>query len=265
MNSGWYSKYGHQGLSFTGDSAIRKDERGHPIKHEFTRSIPSSQCMNCHMHQGNLFVNPFLGYTWWDQESDGELMYPHPGNPLANDKHFLGNRKPEEFQKQRNPTEEQLTHAIAKNPEAAAARGLWGDLDFLEKVAELNPRMKHTQFADYHGHGWVFRAVFKKDKSGNLLTLDDQKIPHDDAHKFEKAVHLKDIHLAKGMHCADCHFLTDSHGDGNLYGEPRAATSVECIDCHGTVNARPSLVTSGNGGRFSNGGKGVNIAATSTP
>ena len=219
VNSGWYSKYGHQGLSFSGDSAIRKDERGHPIKHEFTRSIPTSQCMNCHMHQGNLFVNPFLGYIWWDQESDGDLMYPHPANPLANDKHFLGNRRPEEFQKQRNPTDEQLTHAIAKNPEAAAARGLWGDLDFLEKVAELNPRMKQTQFADYHGHGWVFRAVFKKDKSGNLLTLDDQKIPHDDAHKFEKAVHLKDIHLAKGMHCADCHFLTDSHGDGNLYGE----------------------------------------------
>ena len=28
------------------------------------------------MHQGNLFVNPYLGYTWWDQESDGEFMYP---------------------------------------------------------------------------------------------------------------------------------------------------------------------------------------------
>ena len=33
--------------------------------------------MNCHMHQGNLFVNPFLGYTWWDQETDGEVMYPN--------------------------------------------------------------------------------------------------------------------------------------------------------------------------------------------
>ena len=32
--------------------------------------------MNCHMHQGNLFVNPYLGYTWWDQETDGEFMYP---------------------------------------------------------------------------------------------------------------------------------------------------------------------------------------------
>src|SRR5579872_6136993 len=60
--SGYYSKYGNQGLSFSGDNSIPKNERGHPIKHEFTRAIPTSQCMNCHMHQGNLFVNPFLGY-----------------------------------------------------------------------------------------------------------------------------------------------------------------------------------------------------------
>ena len=75
-NSGWWSKYGHQGLSFSEDPTIPKNERGHPIMHQFTRSIPSSQCMNCHMHQGNLFVNPYLGYTWWDQETDGEFMYP---------------------------------------------------------------------------------------------------------------------------------------------------------------------------------------------
>ncbi|MCD6048944.1 MAG: repeat protein, partial [Verrucomicrobia bacterium] len=50
-HSSWYFKYGHQGLSFSGDESIRKNERGHPIKHEFTRAIPTSQCMNCHMHQ----------------------------------------------------------------------------------------------------------------------------------------------------------------------------------------------------------------------
>ena len=66
--------------------------------------------------------------------------------------------------------------SLRKNPEAAAARGLWGDKDFLEKVAELNPKLKHTQFADYHGHGWVFRAVFKHDRKGNLLDLDDNMI-----------------------------------------------------------------------------------------
>jgi hypothetical protein len=228
-HSGWYLKYGHQGLSFSEDKTIPKDERGHPIKHQFTRAIPSSQCMNCHMHQGNLFVNPFLGYTWWDQETDGEFMYPA---------------------KQKNPSPEELVQSLRDNPEAAAARGSWSNLEFLEKVAELNPKLKHTQFADYHGHGWIFRAVFKHDREGNLRDLDEKIIPHDDPEKFARAIHLKDAHLAHGMQCADCHFKTDVHGNGLLYGEPRAATTIECVDCHGTINQRPTLVTSGNGGKI---------------
>ena len=228
-NSGWWNKYGHQGLSFSADKTIPKKERGHPIIHQFTRSIPSSQCMNCHMHQGNLFVNPYLGYTWWDQETDGEFMYP---------------------KQQRNPTDDELVTETQSNPEAAAAKGLWGDKEFLDKVSELNPKLKHTQFADYHGHGWVFRAIFKHDRKGNLLDLHDNKIPHDDPDKFAKAVHLKDVHLAHGMQCADCHFEVDVHGNGQLYGEPRNATTINCIDCHGTINQRPSLVTSGNAGQI---------------
>jgi hypothetical protein len=244
-DSGWYAKYGNQGLSFSADKAIRKDERGHPITHQFTRAIPSSQCMSCHMHQGNLFVNPYLGYTWWDQETDGEFMYP---------------------KQQKNPTPEELVKSIRDNPEAAAARGLWGNLDFLEKVSELNPKLTNTQFADYHGHGWIFRAVFKHDREGNLRDRDENIISPDDPQKFAKAVHLKDEHLAHGMQCADCHFDVDVHGNGLLYGEPRAATTIECIDCHGTINARPTLVTSGNGG-FWNGTQvtNVDLRAGNTP
>ncbi len=244
-DSGWYSKYGNQGLSFTADKAIRKDERGHPIIHQFTRAIPTSQCMNCHMHQGNLFVNPYLGYTWWDEETDGEFMYPA---------------------KQKNPTPEELVQSVRENPEAAAARGLWGNLDFLEKVSELNPKLTNTQFADYHGHGWIFRAVFKHDREGNLRDREDNIIPFDDPQKFAKAVHLKDEHLAHGMQCADCHFDVDVHGNGLLYGEPRAATTIECIDCHGTIGKRPTLVTSGNGGIW-NGAQvtNVDLRADNTP
>jgi hypothetical protein len=231
-NSGWWSKYGNQGLSFSADPMISKKEKAHPIRHQFTRSIPSSQCITCHMHQGNNFVNSFLGYTWWDQESDGEFMYPKV---------------------QKNPTEAEMAASLERNPEAAAARGLWGDPDFLEKVAEMNPKLKQTQFADYHGHGWVFRAVFKKDREGNLLTLDDKPIDHGDPDKFSKAVHLKDVHLARGMQCVDCHFQTDVHGNGLLYGETRAATTIECIDCHGTIDHRPTLVTTGNSGTFVDG------------
>src|SRR5215472_9268578 len=151
---------------------------------------------------------------------------------------------------QHNPTEEEFANSVRSNPEAAAARGLWDNLDFLEKSAELNPQLKNTQFADYHGHGWMFRAVFKHDRQGNLRDLDDKIISFDDPEKWAKAVHLKDAHLAHGMQCVDCHFETDAHGNGNLYGEPRAATTIECIDCHGTTLKRPSLVTSGNGGRI---------------
>jgi hypothetical protein len=225
-NSGWWSKFGHQGLSFQKDPTIPKDERGHPIKHVFSRAIPSSQCMNCHMHQGNLFVNPFLGYTWWDQETEAHLMYP---------------------KQQHDPTDDELVRSTRKNPEGAAARGLWGNLDFLEKVSELNPKMKQTQFADYHGHGWIFRAVFKRDKKGNLVDLDGNKLPPGD---FRNAVHLNDVHLARGMQCGDCHFNIDVHGNGLLYGEPRNVTTITCVDCHGTINQRPTLVTSGAGGEW---------------
>ena len=52
------------------------------------------------------------------------------------------------------------------------------------------------------------------------------------------------------MQCVDCHFDADVHGNGMLYGESRAATTIECIDCHGTINQRPTLITSGNGGQI---------------
>jgi hypothetical protein len=49
-----------------------------------------------------------------------------------------------------------------RNPERAAQkRGLWADVNFLEKVGspEFAKTLKHTQFADCHSHGWIFRAM----------------------------------------------------------------------------------------------------------
>jgi len=40
----------------------------------------------------------------------------------------------------------------------------------------VNPKMKHNQFADFHGHGWVYRKVYKKDRHGYLLDKDDKPI-----------------------------------------------------------------------------------------
>src|SRR6185503_13536668 len=134
----------------------------------------------------------------------------------------------------------------------------WWDLDFLADARDLNAQMKNAQLEDYHGHGWLYRKVWKKDRKGNLLDAEDKIVAPEDPKKFEKAVHLMDIHAERGMHCVDCHFTQDVHGDGRLYGEPRAATEIMCVDCHGTIDATTKLETSGNAG-------GNSLADSMTP
>ncbi len=245
VHAGPYAKFGNRGYSQTADTTISRKESGHPIRHQFTRAIPTSQCMVCHMHQPNGFLNTFLGFQMWDYESDGQFMYPKQQKQLSAAEAFK---------------------LLEANPEEAVLRGNWGDPDFLRTVTRLNPQLKTTQWADYHGHGWIFRAVFKRDRRGNLLDQNGAAIPADAPHKFhgvvpladgskaycddacrsaQKAVHLKDIHAEKGMHCVDCHTTQDNHGNGKLYGEFHNAIEIQCVDCHGTVTQRATLLTSG--------------------
>jgi len=259
VNSGPYAKYGHMGTSFSADPTIPKDEPGHPIDHKFTVGVPSSQCIVCHIHPGTNVLNEYLGFMWWDNETDGDLMYPV---------------------KQRYATEEESIQSQMSNPDETAVRGLWSDPRFLENLTDLNSATRHTQFGDFHGHGWVFRAVFKKDRSGNYLDylgrpikdLDNQKLqaamapptPEERMHGKQRdgvPVHLMDIHLEKGMHCVDCHFNQDNHGNTKLYGEVRAAIEIQCIDCHGTVDQRARLTTSGPAA----GNGGFNLREYRTP
>jgi hypothetical protein len=226
VHSAQYAASGNEGRSATSDPTISKTEPGHPLKHTFTRSIPSSQCMTCHMHPGTNMVTTYYGYTWWENETDGKFMYP-----------------PE----QRDPSEGFRHTVRVRNPEGSAQRGLWSDVEFLKNVGTpgFNAKLEHTQFADFHSHGWIFRAVYKRDRKGELLDAENKVVPHDDPQKFSKAVHLKDIHLERGMQCVDCHFNQDSHGNGKLYGETRNAVEIDCVDCHGSVSGRATLLTSG--------------------
>ena len=118
-------------------------------------------------------------------------------------------------------------------------------MSFLKDVAKLNPTLKDTQFADYHGHGWNFRAIFKRDRAGNLLDATGNLVSDDDPKKFQKAVHMASSHVDAGMQCVDCHYSQDNHGNGHIYGEVAAAVEIDCKDCHGTVNKYPNLYTSG--------------------
>ncbi|HEX4333051.1 MAG TPA: hypothetical protein VH040_12985 [Usitatibacter sp.] len=223
-HSGSYARFGNAGETVTEDPTIPRNEPGHPLRHAFTRAIPSSQCMVCHMHQPNIFLNSFYGSIMWDYESDAPAMWP---------------------EKQKYPTDEEARRILDRNPEEAAIRGKWGDPAFLKDVSKLNPRLKDTQFADYHGHGWNFRAVFKRDRHGALLDKDGQAVGDDDPDKFHKAKQLTSIHLDMGFHCVDCHFAQDAHGNGHIYGEVAAAIEIDCADCHGTADRYPTLRTSG--------------------
>lgn len=225
--SGPYAKSGNQGFSESADKSIPRLESGHPIKHQFTSAIPTQQCMTCHMHPGTNMVATYLGRTWWDNESDGKYMYPQD--------------------KQINPSQSDEIRKLDKNPEGSSLRGLWSDSVFLLKTgtSDFNAQLKNVQFADTHGHGWMFKNVYKKDRKGNLLDKEDNIVPPGDPNKWNKAVHLQDIHLERGMHCVDCHFRQDSHGTGILYNEPRAAVEIGCVDCHGSVKAKANTITSG--------------------
>ncbi|MGV3721008.1 MAG: hypothetical protein ACO1SX_08860, partial [Actinomycetota bacterium] len=237
FHSGPYAQYGNRGRSFTADKAMKdavaSGEPGHPIKHGMTNAIPTSQCITCHVHPGTSMLTTYLGYTWWDNETDGEGLYPE--KPLR-----------------RSASERDAIQR--RNPEGSALKGKWGDVRFLtDELPKLNASRKHTQFAQFNGHGWLYRAVYKRDRKGNLIDSEGKPVP-DGPGKFAPnppkpgepltpgaAVHLRDIHLEKGMHCVDCHFKKDNHGDFKLYGEPRAAIEITCVDCHGTVNKRADL------------------------
>jgi len=223
LHSSVYGKFGHDGTSQSVDPTINKSESGHPLFHTFTRSVPTSQCMVCHMHQPNMFMNSYMGYTMWDYEADAPAMWPA---------------------QQQYPSASRIREVEERNPEGAAPRGKWADLEFLKNVSKLDPQLHDTQFADYHGHGWNFRTVYSRNRHGDLLDKDGGPIPDDEAHRKDR-VPLASAHMDRGMQCSDCHFSQDNHGNGYIYGEVASAVEIDCKDCHGTVSSYPNLHTSG--------------------
>lgn len=190
-NSAQYARYGNRGLSHSKDEQIPKDIPGYPIQHKMTRSIPSSQCVTCHHHQGNGAIGSYQGSLWWDRETEAENLR----------KAGMQEGGPEQ-----------------------------------RRLPSLNPNLGEIQFADAHGHGWNFRRVYWRDRRGRILDKDGKPLADNDPKKWEKAVHLKDIHLEKGMQCVDCHFSDDVHGTGAIYGQMTDYITITCVDCHGTLD-----------------------------
>jgi len=220
-NSAQWAKYGNKGFSFSGDKAIPKKQSGHPIRHKFTLSMPSSQCVSCHHHQGNGALTMYQGYLWWDQETDADkvvakgMEYPWWGKDV------------EGIYPPYRPTYQSDGTPLLSN------------------IAKQNKDFGQVQFSDQQGHYWHFVKVFWRDRYGRLLDKERRIVPENDPQKFSKAVHLKDIHLEKGMQCQDCHTSQDLHGDGHIYAAMRDPIEIRCQDCHGDATKRATLVTSG--------------------
>ena len=157
-HSAWASKYGHSGTSASVDPTIAKNQPGHPIQHVLTKAIPSSQCMVCHIHPGTNMVATYFGYTWWDNEVDGKFMYPA--------------KEKDPSEKEMQKIRESATRKAQPYVGFGATRNSWRQVG----SPEFNAKLEKTQFADFHSHGWIFRAVYKHDRKGNLLDKDDKVV-----------------------------------------------------------------------------------------
>jgi len=56
--------------------------------------------------------------------------------------------------------------------------------------------------------------------------------------KIDKSKGQKDVHLAQGMQCMDCHSAREMHGDGVVYDsmKQQAAMDTKCEKCHAPVS-----------------------------
>jgi hypothetical protein len=234
VHSGAWGKYGNRGHYAGNDPTIPKDEEAHPVKHQFTRAMPSSQCNTCHFHQGSGAITNYYGVMWWDYESEAEKIYPITGLPGLNGS--VG----------------------YMNNYGAGVMSRSAKYDTHDLAPTVNPAMHGTELADFHNAGWLMQYVFKRDLHGNLLDKDDKIVPEDAPDWHKRAVHLADVHLEKGMHCVDCHFKQDNHGNGRLYGAMIDQIEINCKDCHGTVTEYANLVTSN-----ANGGNDLKLTRTS--
>ena len=111
--------FGHRGLSFSTDPTIPQGRAGPPDRARVHRgaSRPASASSATSIPAPTCSIS-YLGYMWWDEETDGELMYPA---------------------EQKHPTAEEFTQSQMSNPDETAARGLWSDPQFLRTGRRPEP------------------------------------------------------------------------------------------------------------------------------
>ena len=121
---------------------------------------------------------------WWDQDSDLEWVMKGRASPITG---FCT-----------DGFSDYRYDRIGYHYPNPKTRSIWN----------YNSQLKGIQMSDEHGHQWYYNAVYKRDRYGRLMDANDNLVADTDPDKWKKAVHLKDIHLEKGMQCVDCHMST---------------------------------------------------------
>ena len=208
----------------------RKDEPGHPIKHAFTRAIPSSQCMVCHMHQPNVFVNSFLGYTMWDYESDAPLMWP---------------------EKQRYPTDRRGARDPRSQSRGRGDRAATGATpNSCSDVSTLNPQAQGHAVRRLPRPRLEFPRGLQARPQGQPARQGRQRRSPTTIRRQVQESRAPDVDPRRPRACSASIATSrrTAHGNGHIYGEVAAAIEIDCADCHGTADALSDAVHQRSGG-----------------
>jgi len=140
VNSGPYAKFGNKGITASNDPSLCKTQPGHPIQHRFTNSIRQA------VHR-----------------------LPRPSRHECDEQlprlHVVGRRngwRSDVSQAAKIPHRREFVRAAMNNPDEVSVRGNWSDPAFLERVSELNPKLKAHAVCRFSCHGWSSAPSTKK-------------------------------------------------------------------------------------------------------
>jgi hypothetical protein len=188
----------------------------------FTRAIPTSQCMVCHMHQPNMFVNTYLGYTMWDYESDAAFHVAREAEVPERQGASGGSR----------PQPRGGGSARSLGRPGVPQGSVWDRIR--NSRTPSSPTITAMAGTSAPCSSVTARASCSTPRARSSATTIRTS--------SRRPCTCRRSTSTSGMHCVDCHFAQDSHGNGHIYGEVAAAVQIDCKDCHGTVDAYPESV-----------------------
>jgi len=151
-------------------------------------------------------------------------------------------------------------YSIVENSKSSMHMNLWGEKNFLAKRAGLAqftslPKSMdagynkdcfkcHTTCGDCHvtrpnavESGFLDNHMFKKtpDRDLNCTACHGSRVGEE---YLGQRSEQRDVHyIPGGMHCVDCHDMTEMHGDGTKYPHRMANQLLpKCEDCHESVS-----------------------------